>query len=328
MARKNSKLYKSLIEKSISSLVSAIEIYNKPDFKYREETFCILAINAWELLFKARLLKLNEHKPNTIYVYKAYVNSNGMKSSKKKVLDRNRTGNPKSISIFEAMKRLWDKKELPEAVKANVEALIELRDNAIHFINLNPLIKPVQELGFACIKNFITIIKRWQPKSGIGNYNLFLMPLAYLDSKMLATGALTKESQNFLTTIQSMIDSSAESEDFDISIKIGVSFQKTNSFEGAPIQYGKDGTPITLSEEDIRMRFPLTHGDVCRKAKSRYLDFKQDKKFNDIMREIKKESKLCYQRRLDPNNPKSTSQFFYSTNIWQKLDLTYTKRIK
>lgn len=42
----NKKIYKGLIDKSIGSMLSAIEIYNKPDFKYREETFAILAINS------------------------------------------------------------------------------------------------------------------------------------------------------------------------------------------------------------------------------------------------------------------------------------------
>lgn len=44
--------YKSFIDKSVGAALSAIEIYNKPDFKYREETFAILMINAWELLLK------------------------------------------------------------------------------------------------------------------------------------------------------------------------------------------------------------------------------------------------------------------------------------
>lgn len=46
-----------LVEKSIAAMISAIEVYNKPDFKYREETFSILSINAWELLLKAKWLK-------------------------------------------------------------------------------------------------------------------------------------------------------------------------------------------------------------------------------------------------------------------------------
>jgi len=38
--------YKILLEKSISAAISAIEIYNKPDFKYREESLIILLVNA------------------------------------------------------------------------------------------------------------------------------------------------------------------------------------------------------------------------------------------------------------------------------------------
>lgn len=44
------------LQKAEAALVAAIEIYNKPDFRHREECFAILALNAWELLLKARLL--------------------------------------------------------------------------------------------------------------------------------------------------------------------------------------------------------------------------------------------------------------------------------
>jgi len=51
--------YKELLDKSIAAMLAAIEVYNKPDFKYREETFSVIAINSWELALKAYLLKLN-----------------------------------------------------------------------------------------------------------------------------------------------------------------------------------------------------------------------------------------------------------------------------
>ena len=41
-------------------MVAAIEIYNKPQFSYRPQSFAILALNAWELLFKAKWLA--DHK--------------------------------------------------------------------------------------------------------------------------------------------------------------------------------------------------------------------------------------------------------------------------
>jgi hypothetical protein len=58
-----------LLDKSIAAMVSAIEIYNKPDFLYRGETFAILAINSWELLLKSRYLLINKNKMSSLYVY-------------------------------------------------------------------------------------------------------------------------------------------------------------------------------------------------------------------------------------------------------------------
>ena len=37
---------KELVDKSILAMVSAIEIYNKPNFSYREETLAILAVDS------------------------------------------------------------------------------------------------------------------------------------------------------------------------------------------------------------------------------------------------------------------------------------------
>lgn len=272
------------------------------------------------------MLKLNEHKQNTIFSYRAYTNKSGCKSTKKKVVDRNRCGNPKSISISEAIKRLLDKKELPIEVKQNIEALIEMRDNSIHFVNMVAIQKPVQELGFACIKNYILLLKKWQPQSSLHKYNLYLMPLAYIDTRQSVTGAITRESQNFITTVRDMMNIPEPSDEFYVAIRVGVQFHKGNSFEGTPVKYGKDGEIITLSEEDMRQKFPLDHKGVTTKARQRYADFKEDKRFHTIMRDVKRDNKLCYERRLDPQKPKSGSKCFFSTNIWQKLDQYYTRK--
>ena len=82
-----------LLDKSIAAMVSAIEIYNKPDFLYRGETFAILAINSWELLFKAKYLQMNNNKIRSLYVFENRKNKDGTKS-KKKVLKITRSGNP------------------------------------------------------------------------------------------------------------------------------------------------------------------------------------------------------------------------------------------
>jgi hypothetical protein len=45
-----------LARKSVDAAISAIEMYNKPNFSYREEAFVIFMTNAWELLVKAKWL--------------------------------------------------------------------------------------------------------------------------------------------------------------------------------------------------------------------------------------------------------------------------------
>jgi len=61
-------IYKQLVDKSIAAALAAIEVYNKPDFRYREESFVILLVNAWELLLKAKILKDSKNRLSSLYV--------------------------------------------------------------------------------------------------------------------------------------------------------------------------------------------------------------------------------------------------------------------
>jgi hypothetical protein len=116
-------------------MVSAIEIYNKPDFLYRGETFAILAINSWELLLKSRYLLINKNKMSSLYVYENKKNKDGSKS-KKKIVKTTRSGNPFTHSIDYIAKKLIESGEMDEVVFKNIEALIELRDSSVHFYKL------------------------------------------------------------------------------------------------------------------------------------------------------------------------------------------------
>ena len=120
-------------------MIAAIEVYNKPDFLYRGETFSILAINSWELLLKAKHLKDNHNKMRSLYVMEPVINKDGSKSKKKKV-KLTRSGNPFTHSIDFIAKKLIEKGEMDQIVFNNIMALIELRDSAIkHTLVQKPL---------------------------------------------------------------------------------------------------------------------------------------------------------------------------------------------
>ena len=70
------------LQKSEAALLSSIEVYNRPTFAYREETFSILALNAWELLLKAKLLSESGNTPRCLNVFEHRSLKNGQQSKK------------------------------------------------------------------------------------------------------------------------------------------------------------------------------------------------------------------------------------------------------
>ena len=116
-----------LLEKSIAAMLSAIEIYNKPDFRYREETFAVLAVNGWELLLKAKILEENNNRLNSIYVYEKRTTKLG-KTSKKKYIKCNRSCNPVTISLRNAITKIENTIGYPlnPKLKSNLYGLLEI----------------------------------------------------------------------------------------------------------------------------------------------------------------------------------------------------------
>src|SRR5262249_11439141 len=122
------------VEKASAAMISAVEVYNKPAFAYREETFAILALNAWELLLKAKVLKEAGNDLKSIRVYEPRKTKSGT-ASKKLYLRRNRAGNPHSISIAACIVAIDKSAEkLPNEVKGNLVALTAIRDNSVHYV--------------------------------------------------------------------------------------------------------------------------------------------------------------------------------------------------
>ena len=136
-------------------MISAIEIYNKPDFKYREETFAILAINSWELLLKAKWLKDNNNTIRSLYVLERVTKKDG-NLSKKFTVKTTGCNNPFTHSLEYLAKKLEEKKVFDPLAKQNVDALREIRDSSVHFYNKNTLFAIThQEVGSACVKNYV-----------------------------------------------------------------------------------------------------------------------------------------------------------------------------
>lgn len=117
---------KALLSKALAAVISSIEIYNKPDFRYREETFAILLVNAWELLLKSKIMADNNNQISSIQVF----DSSGFPK-------QTRSGNIMTIDIIKALNMLSSQGKINKFCTDNLVILVELRDNSIHFINKN-----------------------------------------------------------------------------------------------------------------------------------------------------------------------------------------------
>lgn len=317
-----------LLEKSISAMIAAIEVYNKPDFMYRGETFAILAINSWELLLKAKYLKDSHNKMRSLYVMETIKNKDGSNSKKKKI-KLTRSGNPFTHSLDYIAKKLIDKGELDQIVFNNIMALIELRDSAIHFYNYSLKFNVrIQEIGTASLKNYVSLYKKWFNKD-LSDYNFYLMPLSFVQtSKESDVLLLNNEEKNFFKYVDELEDSASKDGEYSIALNIDVKFSKSTSKDAIKVALSQDNDAIkvTLSEEQIKAKYPMDYNTLTIKCKERYSDFLQNNTYHKNRRLYEGDNKCAYVRYLDPDKPKGGKKIFYSEVMLLRLDKHYTKK--
>ena len=322
-----------MLEKSISAMLSAVEIYNKPDFKYREETFSVLCINAWELLLKAKVLNLSGNKVASLIAMEYKTLKNGEKS-KNKHRKLNRSGNPLSISLFEALRVITNEYgvKISPAVNDNLVALTEIRDNAIHFINDDLVLAiKIQELGTASLQNYFHLATDWFGNV-LGRYNFYLMPLSFFrdfdTAKGISLNASEKRLLEYIKNKEKEYDDKEQNKDYNLTLKIDVKFQKVRSDDSLPVKITNDpGAPaVHLTEEDITDKYPWDYQILTTRLGKRYSDFKVNSRYHKIRKSLESDKKMAHTRFLNPNNPKGGKKILYNTNIQKEFDKHYTKK--
>lgn len=308
-------------------MISAIEIYNKPDFKYREETFAILAINSWELLLKAKWLKENNNKIRSLYVEVKAKRKNG-EFGKKLTIKTTECGNPFTHSLDYLAIKLEEKKILNALAKQNIDALREIRDSSVHFYNRNNLFAiRLQEVGSACVKNFVQATKSWFSYD-LSKYNFYLMPLAFVNSGSdMNLIELNKEEANLVRYI-SLLDAANEPDsDYSVSVNVEFNFSKSKTKDALDFQITNDpnAPKFQLSDEQLKNKYPLKYETLTTRCQKRYLDFKVNKKYHDIRIGLHGNPKYSITRRLEPDNPKSSKKEWFSESVFTVLDGFYTR---
>jgi hypothetical protein len=319
--------------KAESALFAGLEIYNKPDFAYREETFAILAINAWELLLKARVLAKNTNKLQSLYVYETRQKPDGSRTSRQ-FLKRNRAGNPLTIGLTAAIRSLEadPNTRLPPEVRGNLEALLEIRDNAVHFVNARfELAKAVLEIGTACVKNFAALADMWFGED-LSGYNLYLMPIGFLTTPAATAVVAGGEEGKLVSYLRNLMAAqnaaTTTTSSYHIALDVNISFKRAATDAVSTFALTNDpGAPhVYLTEEDIRQKYPWDYREFVSRCRARYRDFKENEEFHRIRRPFLKDSRYVRERLLDPGNPKSMKKQFLNPNFLSEFDKHYAKK--
>lgn len=321
-------IHQRFVDKADAAITAAVEIYNKPSFAYREETFAILALNAWELLLKGKVLKDAGNDVRALRVYEPRDLKGGGKSTKL-YAKRNRTGNFHSISFFECAKRLTASGTLPAEVFANLDALVAIRDNSIHYVTPSArLARQAQELAAASIKNFVLLDKQWFEHDLSRALNLIL-PLSFVPGTgQVESVVTTADESRLIDFLEQMGQAIGTPEsDFAVAVRLEVKVEKSSLATASKVVWSKapDAVKVMLTETDIRTKYPWDYGELVKRLTKRYTDFKANQKFHDIRMPLLPDEKYAKARYLDPGNPKSPKKDFYNPNVLPIFDQHYTK---
>ena len=125
--------YDRLVEKSQEAFLLAVELYNRPTIKYHVEGCSFFLCNAWELMLKAYLIKLEG--VNSIYYPKS---------------DR-------TLSLEDCLRKVFTNSNDP--LRRNMDKIIEVRNTSTHFIvpEYESFYVPLLQ---ACVENYDEQMRR------------------------------------------------------------------------------------------------------------------------------------------------------------------------
>lgn len=319
---------KELLDRAIAATIAAIEIYNKPDFRYREEAFAVLAINGWELLLKSKWLSDHGNDLAALYVREP-TKSKAVTKEKKPRIKRTRSGNPFTHSLDFLAKKLVESGTLDTNAWKNLEALLELRDSSIHFYNRSPLFaQRLQEIGAASVKNFAAAAADWFRRD-FSEFNFYLMPLSFVRLPSQAEAlVLNPEEKNFLTFVESLEAKETDPAGrYSISVNIEIKFTRSKAKDalGVHVTNNPDAPEVRLTEEQVREKYPWDYDKLTAECRKRYTGFKSDQKYHDCRKKLAGDKRFSHVRELDPGNPKSAKKPFFNANILVEFDKSYAR---
>jgi len=253
--------HRKLIGNAKAAMMAAIEIYNKPVFKYRDECIVILLLNAWELALKALL---SQNKQSIFYPKKRKQPYRTL--SWQDALTRTRPYFPTGLSH--------------SPIKRNLELLGIYRDNAVHFYNAKDFGVVLYALSQTSIKNFRDFLEAAFGLKLEAEINWQLLPLGIkppIDVVSFISGRssakMTAAVRQFLSELAEAVDELKNTgEDtgrlltvFNVKLESVKKIGDAGVFVGVKKDEVAEGPLTIIRTQDPNITHPLRRKDVLEK---------------------------------------------------------------
>ena len=321
-------IFNVLTDKATQAIVAAIQAYNNPPTVYRAETFSILAVNGWELLVKAKWLKEHGDDIAKLYAMETVKTEDG---SRKRQIKLSRSGNPVTEGLTSLVGKLNGRGMLSVNGQLNLDALVEIRDSAIHFYDESGRLEiRVHEIATASVLNFASVMKEWFALDVSEKCRFPVLPLSFVDVAQSDAIVTNHEVENLLDFLDSLeVRSDKTDSEHSVAVNIEVNLTRKPKSSAVPevrVTNKPDAIEVRLTEEQILERYPLRYRDLTDMCKEMYSDFKENKRYHDIRNPLKEDARFAHTRWTDPEKPQSGSKTFFSHAIFREFDNHYTKR--
>jgi len=259
------------------------------------------------LLLKAKWLVLHHNKLRSLFVSEVATTVTGQPRKRLKI-KKTRSNNPFTHSLDWLAKKLMEQKHLDVTVWKNLEALMELRDCCVHFYNGGRAFsKRLQEVGSACLKNYVTICHEWF-KRDLQEYNFYLMPLSFVTLPETEAVILNPAERKFLAYVDSLESADESQGKYSVAVNIEVRFTKSKAKDALAViidNSDPNATVVRLTEEQLRERWKWDYAALTKACRERYSDFVENNWYNKIRKALSFQSSI---REYPATRPWKSSQ--------------------
>lgn len=306
-----------LARKAIAACLAAIEVYNKPTSPHREDTFAILTVCAWEALLKARIAR--DIGYSALFITDPVRKKSGEIGARRRQR-LNRSGNPMTIGIEQAMTlcESLTGRRLDPVCRRNIDAMIEIRDNAMHFYSDDrELAQRGYEVGAATLANFTRALDEWFEMSP-RETRFSILPLSF-EPLSRATSLVCGHRPKQIAKLLEYLEAEAAAAGFQeggyaCMLHIETRLVGGRQPDAIAIRLTSDhaAPKMFLTDDQVRKGWPLNYEILQRKLRTRKPEIRFNSRFNEAMRKIKLDRRLSLERKLNPSSSNSPRTWFYS----------------